>query len=90
LESVYSAAGAELIVLGARLVPVLLGGLGTFVVDGMPRWAATMSALAFVIAAMKTSHGSEPQNIMMAAAAGLLVAIALLIKPDRAAPARRM
>jgi hypothetical protein len=72
-----------LIVLGACLVPVLLGGLGTFVFDSLPRWAAVISALAFVVAAMKTSKGTDLQNIMLASAAGLLVALILVIRPDR-------
>ena len=72
-----------LIVIGACLVPVVLGALGTFVLDGLPRWAAAISAVAFVVAAMKTSKGTDLQNIMMAAAAGVLVALALLVKPDR-------
>lgn len=71
------------IVLVACLVPVLLGGLGTFVFDGLPRWAAVISALAFVVAAMKTSKGEELQNIMLAAAAGLLVSLILVLRPDR-------
>jgi drug/metabolite transporter (DMT)-like permease len=72
-----------MIVLVACLVPVLLGALGTFVLDGMPRWAAVISALAFVIAALKTSKGEELQNIMLASAAGLLVALVLVVRPDR-------
>jgi len=79
-----------LIVLGACLVPVLLGALGTFVLDGMPRWAAAIAAIAFLVAAMKTRGGTELQNIMLAAAAGVVVSIALLIRPDRRrAPALR-
>ncbi len=72
-----------MIVLVACLVPVLLGGLSTFVFNGLPRWAAVISALAFVVAAMKTSKGEELQNIMLAAAAGLLVSVILVIRPDR-------
>jgi hypothetical protein len=70
-------------VLVACLVPVALGALGTFVVDGMPRWASVLSALAFLIAAMKTTGGREFQNIMLIAVVGLLAAVALLIRPDR-------
>jgi len=72
-----------LIVLGACGVPVALGALGTFVFDGLPRWASAISALAFLVAAMKTSKGEDLQNIMLVAALGVLVAIVLLIKPDR-------
>ena len=72
-----------MIVLVACLVPVLLGGLGTFVFDSLPRWAAVISALAFIVAAMKTSKGTDLQNIMLASAAGLLVSLILVIRPDR-------
>jgi hypothetical protein len=72
-----------LIVLGACLVPVALGILGTVVVQGLPRWASAISAVSFLLAAMKTSKGTELQNIMITATAGLVVAFALLIRPDR-------
>jgi hypothetical protein len=52
----------------------------------MPRWASIVSAVAFLIVAMKTTE--EPfDNIMMAAAGGLLLAIVLAIKPDASAKA---
>jgi hypothetical protein len=73
-----------MIVVVACLVPVALGALGTFVMRGLPRWGSAISALAFLIVALKTSKGDDLQNIMVAAAAGLLSAVALLIKPDRA------
>lgn len=73
-----------IVVLVACLVPVALGALGTFALGGMPRWGSALSALAFLLAAMKTTGSSDFQNIMMVAVVGLLAAIALLIRPDRA------
>ena len=72
-----------IMVVVACLVPLVLGALGTFAFTALPRWASALSALAFLIAAMKTTGGSELQNIMMVAVAGLLAAIALLVRPDR-------
>ncbi|MCA9691596.1 MAG: hypothetical protein KC636_18470 [Myxococcales bacterium] len=70
------------IVVCASLLPALLGLLGTFVWKGIPRWAAGVSILAFMVVGMKTTE--EPfQDIMLAAFAGMLLAIALTIKPDK-------
>ena len=86
LPSTYGSHG--IIVLAACALPVLLGALGTFALSGIPRWASILSAAAFLVAAMKTSSGgSDLQNIMMAAAGGLITALALGVRPDR--PAQR-
>lgn len=53
----------------------------------MPRWAAVVAAMSFLIAAMKTSGGPDGgpfQNVMMAAALGLILAVALAIRPEKA------
>jgi len=76
-----------LIVLISFLVPVLLGALGTLILDGMPRWASALSAIAFLVAVMKTRTGDDFRALMVAAAAGCLIALALLVKPDRRTPA---
>jgi hypothetical protein len=72
-----------ILVLVACLIPAALGALGTFAFRGMPRWASILSALAFIVAMMKTRQGDDLQNIMLVAAAGFLAAIALAIRPDR-------
>jgi hypothetical protein len=48
------------------------------------RLFAAVSLVAFLIVGMKTSQADEFQNIMMAAAGGILIALVLLIKPEKA------
>jgi hypothetical protein len=74
-----------IIVLACCALPVVLAAL-SFAFTATPRWLSVLSALAFLVAAMKTSSGpSDLQNIMMAAAGGLIAALALAIRPDRRA-----
>ena len=78
----FGAQGA--IVVGACALPVALVAYGTIIESTMPRWAAIVSAVAFLVVAMKTSGDNKDiQNIMMAGAAGLVLAIILAIRPER-------
>ncbi len=70
------------IVVVASLIPAVLGLLGTFMWKGIPRWAAGLSIVTFLIVGMKTTSDSF-ENIMMASFAGLIMAIILTIKPDK-------
>ena len=79
-----SAGSQGLIVLVAAVLPVALVAFGTVVRATMPRWAAVTSAVSFLLVALKTREGDALQNIMMAAVLGLLAAIALAIRPERA------
>jgi hypothetical protein len=78
----YGSHGITVLVTAA--IPLAMGIMGTFVKPVLPRWAAIVSALAFIVMAMKT-RGGELQNLMMIGALGFLVAVALAIRPDRAA-----
>ncbi len=49
------------------------------------RLFAGISIVAFLIVCLKTSEGHDYENIMMAAFAGLVVALIVLIKPEKAA-----
>jgi len=74
--------GQGWLTIGLSAAPIALAGLG-IMQKGMPRWASVVSALSFLIVAMKTTQGESLQNIMMAAAGGLIVAIVMAIKPDK-------
>ena len=78
----YGAHGA--VVLAACALPIALGAITVWTRRGLPRWAAILSAVSFLVAAMKTSHRPF-QNVMMAAVGGLLLAIVLAIKLERRA-----
>ena len=79
-----SAGSQGTIVVVASLVPVALVAFGTFARPTMPRWATIVSAVSVLLVAMKTREGEGIKNIMMAAVLGLVVAIALAIRPERA------
>ena len=81
---VQNAGGQGIFLLVASLLPVALVAFGTVVKPTLPRWAAIVSAVSFLIVAMKTRQGDQLQNIMMVAALGLILAIALAVKPDKA------
>lgn len=83
---ITAAGGQGIFVLVLCVVPVALGGLSIAQKRGMPRWASIVSAVAFLVIAMKTTEAPF-DNIMMAAAGGLLLAIVLAIKPDRSTKA---
>ena len=74
--------GHGITVLVAAAIPLAAGIMGTFVRPVLPRWAAIVSALAFIVLAMKT-RGGDWENLMMLGALGFLVAVALAIRPDR-------
>ncbi|MBX3156159.1 MAG: hypothetical protein KF773_09180 [Deltaproteobacteria bacterium] len=75
--------GHGIAVLAACIVPAGLTGL--FIAKPpMPRWAAIVSALSLLLAAMKTSgDDTDLNNIMMAAFGGMIAAVVLAIKPER-------
>jgi len=51
----------------------------------MPRWASISSAVALLIVGMKTSgDDTDINNIMMAAFFGMIMAVILAIRPERA------
>lgn len=54
------------------------------------RLFAGLSLVAFLIVAMKTSEGDEFSNIMMAAFGGMVVALILLVKPERSGAAQEV
>ena len=80
----HGAGGQGIFVILASLIPVALVAFGTVVKPTMPRWASIVSVVAFLLVAMKTRAGDDLQNIMLVAFLGLLFALALAIKPDRA------
>jgi len=85
LSLVYGvmAAGVHgVIVLVGCLLPVAFGAMSIVTKKGMPRWASAVSLVALLVVAMKTTEGDDLQNVMMAATAGMICAIILLIKPD--------
>ncbi len=86
-ENILSAGGQGIFTLAMCLAPVVLAAWTLVGRHGMPRWASGVSLVAFLIAVMKTTE-APLDNAMMAAAAGILCALALLIKPD--GPGRRM
>lgn len=87
LSAVYGAfnlGGAGITVFVACLIPAALSAFGTFVKPAIPRWAAIVSVIAFLVVGMKTSGGSSDfQNVMLLAFLGLILSIVLAIRPDR-------
>jgi hypothetical protein len=82
-EHVWIYGGQGYFLLGLCVVPVVLGGIAA-VQGRCPRWISGVSAVAFLVAAMKTTE-APLDNIMMAAALGLVLAIVLAIRPPRMA-----
>ena len=78
-----SAGGHGIAVLVGCLLPVALGAFSIVKKTGMPRWASIVSAIGLLLAGMKTREGSDLQNIMLVAFFGMILAIALAIKPDK-------
>jgi hypothetical protein len=87
LSAVYGAfdlGGAGITVFVACLIPAALCAFGTFVKPTIPRWAAIVSVIAFLVVGMKTSGGgSDFENVMLLAFLGLILSIVLSIRPDR-------
>lgn len=71
------------IVLAGCLLPVALGGWTLAHNKGMPRWASIFSLLGLLVVGMKTSQSNVLENVMMLAAAGIVCALVLAIRPDR-------
>ncbi len=66
------------------LIPTVLAAISLKLWGGMPRWASAVSMASFLLAAMKSSGDqSDLNNIMMAVFVGMILALVLLIKPDR-------
>lgn len=80
-EHVWTYGGQGYLLLGLCALPVVLGGIAA-AQRRCPRWISGVSALAFLVAAMKTTE-APLDNIMMAAALGLVLAIVLAIRPPR-------
>ena len=80
-EHIWSYGGQGYLLLGLCALPVALGGIAALQ-GRCPRWVSVVCAIAFLIAAMKTTE-APLDNIMMAAALGLVVAIVLAIRPPR-------
>lgn len=80
VDVLAASGGIKLLVVLA--VPIVLGVLSIVQKRGLPRWAGGVSILAFLLAAMWTT---EPpfDNVMMAAALGIILSIILTIRPDR-------
>ena len=64
------------------LIPAAFGLLGTFLWQGMPRWAAALSIPSFLWAAIKTTPDAF-QDIMLFAFFGFVLAIPLTIFRER-------
>lgn len=80
-----SAGNQGIFALAMCALPVVLGGLTEVTKKGFPRWMAGLSAVAMLIAAMKTQsdHG-DLSNIMMLTFFGMVLSLVLLIKPQKA------
>ncbi len=71
------------------LVPTALGGLSIWL-KGMPRWASAVSMISFLFAGFKSAGDiSSLNNIMVAVFLAMILALALLIVPDRAKKAKQ-
>ena len=83
-SGILSAGGQGLFVLILTLVPGALVGVSAGIKKPFGRLFASVSFLSFALAAMKTTN--DPfTNVMMAAAAGILLSVVLLILPEKAA-----
>lgn len=77
----FGADGA--IVLAGCALPAALAAYGTVVRRTMPRWAAAVSAISFLLVGFKTVDSEALDNIMMASFVGMLLAIVLTVRPER-------
>ncbi len=83
--NLLSAGGQGIFTLVMCATPLVLGVLSEATKKGFPRWMGGVSLVAMLIAAMKTSaEDSVLNNIMMAAFFGMICALVLLIKPEKA------
>jgi hypothetical protein len=82
-KGLLSLGGHGVFVVVCGLVPVALGALAIARKGAFPRWAAGLSLVFFLLAGMKTSGADSLAAIMVMAFVGMLVAVALLLKPPR-------
>ena len=75
--------GQGVFTLAMAVLPAALVGVSRVLGRPFGRAFAGISLVAFLIVGMKTSEPAELQNIMMAAAVGVLLSVVLLIKPER-------
>lgn len=86
MYSVLSAGFHGVVVVAGCALPAGLAAYGTFAKPTMPRWAAVVSAISFLIVGMKTTEsGPDIENIMLAAFFGIIVSAILAIRPERSA-----
>ncbi|MEZ4398864.1 MAG: hypothetical protein R3B06_02535 [Kofleriaceae bacterium] len=79
-------AGAQgWVTIALAAVPGIIAAVGIKVWRGLGRGPAAGCLVAFLVVGMKTSgDDTDLQNIMMVAFLGMLLSVALLVKPDRA------
>jgi len=77
--------GQGMFTLAMAVIPAVLVGVSR--VRGRPfgRLFAGLSLVAFLLVGMKTSSSSDLENIMMAAMGGMILALVLLVRPERLA-----
>jgi apolipoprotein N-acyltransferase len=80
--------GQGVFTLAASALPGVLVALSLAFHRPFGRLLAGISLVAFLIVGLKTSQGSEFENIMMAAFVGILVTLVVLVKPEKASAVR--
>ncbi len=83
---VLSAGGQGVFVFICCLLPGVLGVFGTVIQSTLPRWAAIVSSLSFLLVGLKTSGGPEGgplENVMMVGFLGLILGAVLAVKPEK-------
>ena len=65
-------------------VPLLLAGLALGLGRPFGRWMGAVSLIAFMIVGMKTTDAESLACVMMIAFFGMLAAVVVLIRPERA------
>ena len=79
---ILDAGGQGIFVLVLTLVPAILVGLSEGIKKPFGRAFAGVSFLSFALAAMKTTEAPF-ENVMMAAAAGVILSVILLVLPEK-------
>ena len=80
-----SAGGQGIFTMALCAAPLVLGIVSEATKKGFPRWMGGVSLATMLLAAMKTSgDNSDLNNIMMAAFFAMILAIVLLIRPEKA------
>lgn len=83
--NLLSAGGQGIFTLAMCATPLALGIVSEASKKGFPRWMGGVSLAALLITGMKTSgDDSDLNNIMMAAFFGMICALVLTIKPEKA------